>query len=325
MISFAQPWVLFLLPVALGWAWLVRRSKPAAFAHLPFGLRHPLLANMQLTSHVPSSPARAWLPWVAALLTLAAAQPQTPGGWLPAAMPARDIWLVIDTSPSMSIIDMPLHGQTVSRMEALKHAADGFIQARQHDRIGMIVFSDHAATLVPLTHDHNALRAQLRRLTPGSTGSATAIGEGLGLAMRQLERQKGLPPLIVLMSDGDNTGGALRPREALAYAQHLGLHLYSIAVTPEPAASNSAAGDEREPTLEEISRLSEGASYQASHPDELQHILTAIDQRESSQPPPPTERAMRAWYPVPLALALALLTLGQWFELRRSSVQINTP
>ncbi len=319
MMSFAHPWLLMLLPLVLWLGWRLRSGTPAAFSRPPITLRHPILARLNLTQTQNSITPRLWLPIVAVLLTLAAAQPQTEGGWLPPISEGRDILLLIDTSPSMAIQDMTLDKQTVPRMDILKHAAQGFIARRTNDRLGMIVFSDHAATIVPLTHDHAAVQAQLARLSSGNTGAATAIGEGLGVALRQIDANPTRPPVLVLFSDGDNTGGILRPREALAYAERLGLHLYSVAVTPDPPAPTPQADGLREPSLSEMSEISGGRAYQASDASSLQRILDDIDQREATHTPPPSERAKIEWYPLPLGLALLLLALGQWFELRGGS------
>jgi len=319
MMTFAHPWLLMLFPLALWLGWRLRSGSPAAFSRPPITLRHPILARLDLAQAQSKITPRLWLPLVAALLILAAAQPQSEGGWLPALGEGRDILLLIDTSPSMAIQDMTLDKQSMPRMDVLKHAAQGFIDAREHDRLGMIVFSDHAATIMPLTHDHAAVQAQLTRLSSGNTGSATAIGEGLGVALRQIEANKARPPVLVLFSDGDNTGGILRPREALAYAENLGLHLYSVAVTPDPPTPTPQADGLREPSLSEMSEHTGGRAYQASDASSLQRILTDINQRESATTPPPSERVKIEWYPLPLALALLLLALGQWFELRGGS------
>jgi Ca-activated chloride channel family protein len=319
MMSFAHPWLLTLLPLALWLGWHLRVGAPAAFSRPPITLRHPILARLNLAHTQTASTPRLWLPLVAALLILAAAQPQSEGGWLPPIGEGRDILLLIDTSPSMAIQDMALDNKTVPRMDILKHAAQGFIERRTNDRLGMIVFSDHAATIIPLTHDHAAVQALLARLSSGNTGAATAIGEGLGVALRQIEANPTRPPVLVLFSDGDNTGGILRPREALAYAEHLGLHLYSVAVTPDAAQPAAQADGLREPSLSEMSELTGGRAYQAGDASSLQRILSDIDQREAAHTPPPSERAKIEWYPLPLGLALLLLALGQWFELRGGS------
>jgi len=313
--SFAHPWLLILLPLViwLGWRW--RAGSPAAFIRPPISLRHPVLARMSLAHTQSAGSTRVWLAPVAALLVLAAAQPQTEGGWLPPIGEGRDILLLIDISPSMSIQDMTLQQKTVARMEVLKQAAADFIHAREQDRLGMIVFSDHAATIIPLTNDRTAVNAQLTRLTPGNTGSATAIGEGLGVALRQIEASQKQAPVVVLFSDGDNTGGILRPREALAYAERLGLHLYSIAVTPDAPTPVAQSDGQREPSLSEMSTITGGRAYQASDENSLRNILADINQRETTSTPPPSERVKIDWYPLLLGLALLMLALGQWLEL----------
>ncbi|MDP8211228.1 MAG: VWA domain-containing protein, partial [Candidatus Stygibacter australis] len=64
-----------------------------------------------------------------------------------------DIILAVDISGSMQAVDF----QPTNRLEAAKKVAAEFIKKRKNDRIGVIVFSDHAYTKCPLTLDYNML------------------------------------------------------------------------------------------------------------------------------------------------------------------------
>jgi len=106
--------------------------------------------------------------------------------------------LVVDASGSMS---------AQRRMAAAKQLALSFlVQAYQRrDRVGMIVFHGaNARVLLPPTNSVSLARKKLQVLP---TGGKTPLAHGLHLALkvarRELQRQKSLIPIIVVISDGN--------------------------------------------------------------------------------------------------------------------------
>ena len=68
--------------------------------------------------------------------------------------------------------------------------------------------------------------------------------------------------------------------------------------------------------IERMRSISQAAENLFIGQPNLSRILHDINQREAAHAPPPTERAKLDWYPLPLSLALFILALGQWVELR---------
>ncbi|MBW1917371.1 MAG: VWA domain-containing protein [Deltaproteobacteria bacterium] len=106
--------------------------------------------------------------------------------------------LVVDASGSMG---------AAQRMAAAKQAALSFlIQAYQRrDRVGMITFNGvRARVLLPPTNSITLAQKRLRALpTGGKTPLAHALQLALRLARMELQRQKSLIPIIVVISDGN--------------------------------------------------------------------------------------------------------------------------
>src|SRR5690349_18302835 len=106
-----------------------------------------------------------------------------------------DIVIVLDLSSSMEedIVPyrpgVPPSGRT--RLDATKEAIRAFVRARRDDRIGLVVFSDHAYVVSPPTFDYDYLTHYIdmvdERILQGE--GQTAIGDGLALANYLLSRQ----------------------------------------------------------------------------------------------------------------------------------------
>ncbi|OPX21162.1 MAG: hypothetical protein BZ151_00420 [Desulfobacca sp. 4484_104] len=106
--------------------------------------------------------------------------------------------LVVDASGSMG---------AAQRMAAAKQAALAFlVQAYQRrDRVGMITFNGvRARILLPPTNSISLAQKRLRILpTGGKTPLAHALKLAFRLARIELQRQKSLIPIIVVISDGN--------------------------------------------------------------------------------------------------------------------------
>jgi Ca-activated chloride channel family protein len=136
----------------------------------------------------------------------------------------------------MLAVDYEIDGREIGRLELLKPAVEKFIAGRPTDRIGIVVFSGRAFTLVPPTLNHARLIWALQRLKIAGLPQGTAIGDGLGLALanladvRTLDPERTRPAFIVLVSDGSNNAGMFKPHESVAIAKHHKIPIYTISV-----------------------------------------------------------------------------------------------
>jgi Ca-activated chloride channel family protein len=326
----AQPlWLLLLLPVA-GWLWLAWRrvsgegqggnvagvvlNHPAlplaAVASLPApGLRRPvLLRGLAL-----------------GLLVLALAQPRQAGDWITPPPEGRDMVLLIDTSLTMSIRDFRQGDLEVERMTVLKDTLARFIEGRPGDRFGVIVFGSEVATLTPPTFDRIHAIAQIRRLQVGMAGPDTALGDALGMALKQV-RTRRLRPAVILVSDGaDNNAGTLTPAESLAVARQAGVAIHTLQFGSDPyAAGRDARGGnvavpDPQPDLIDLARLSSGRHFAIASADDAERVIRAIGQLEPTLSRPAQHRQVHEWYWGPLALAALMLAWTRWLSLRQAT------
>ena len=321
MIALAHPAWFWLLPLlALGFMFGTRRADGIApQAHLV----HPDLSLLE-DSAAQTRSTRRWQTWLtflaACLLVAGLARPQWLGPAVPSRPQGRDIMLLVDVSDSMSIDDFEANQQRVSRLDVLKDVARRFVQARAGDRFGLIAFGDHAATLTPPTFDQDLMLASLSRLQVGIAGEATAIGDALGLALKQVKTEGRLHPALILFSDGDNTAGEMKPAEAVIAAQALGVKIYTVEIGTDlfanPAQPVAKSAD---PSLRQIAAATGGKYYVAGTSHALAAVIADIGRLEPSIARPATRRQIDEWYWVPLLAAALLLGLAQGLALREQA------
>lgn len=167
----------------------------------------------------------------------------------------------------------------------------------------------------PPSFDTGLLTASIDRLQVGIAGEATAIGDALGLAVKQVHSEGRLKPVLILFSDGDNTAGDMRPAEAIAAARALDIKVYTVLIGTDLFA-HAGKTPATEPDLQQIARGTGGQHYTAGTRLELERIITDIGRLTPTLPRPAQERAITEWYWAPVALAALL-----WGLLRLSATR----
>ena len=142
-----------------------------------------------------------------------------------------DIFLAIDLSSSMLAQDF-----RPDRLEVCKLVAIEFVEKREYDRIGLAVFSGEAFTQCPLTSDHRVLTDFISQLRCGILEDGTAIGMGLATAVNRIKDSPGKSKVIILLTDGVNNAGYVKPLTAAEIAKEFGIKVYTIGVGQEGTA-----------------------------------------------------------------------------------------
>lgn len=199
-----------------------------------------------------------------------------------------DIMLLLDISESMLIEDF-----TPNRLEAAKKVAKNFIKGRNHDRIGIVIFSGEAYSLSPLTTDYKLLQAYIEEIKYDLIRKGgTAIGSSLAVGINRLREGTSKSKVIILLSDGDNTAGNIDPMTAAELAHAYNIKVYTIAVGKDGAVpfGKDPFGNTRyvdnaldETTLRKIASIGEGKFYRASSDKALKNIFSIIDKYEKAE------------------------------------------
>lgn len=222
MLHFAYIWLLVLLPLP----WLVPYILPAAKPTEQAALKIPFFKRMQQLGgslkHGAANQARgqrivAYLIWI--LIVIAAAGPEWLGAPQRLQQAGRNIMLAVDLSGSMQIPDMKLNNKEVDRLQMIKAVAGDFIDEREGDRVGLIVFGTRAYLQTPLTFDRKTVHAMLNDATIGLAGQMTNIGDAMGLAIKRLMQYPAQSRVLILLTDGASNSGTISPLEAAKMAE----------------------------------------------------------------------------------------------------------
>ncbi|WJS86843.1 VWA domain-containing protein [Paracoccus sp. TOH] len=308
--TLAFPLALLLLPLPL----LVRLLPPLGARG---GLRVPghVFASVSDRSAGRSGLVLAVLAWVALVVALAGPGISRQSPMLPAS--GRDIVLALDLSGSMAKQDFALDGQPISRLDAVKRVASRFVAARKGDRIGLVIFGERAYFAQPITFDVAAVAQAIDEAQIGISGKATAISDGLGLALRRLAQSRAPTRIVVLLSDGIDTSGQVGAVDAARLAARHGIRIHTIALGPDDLETRPKARDAVDArTLREVAEAAGGTSFRVRGMTDLARMAATLDALE----PNPSDRPpLRYWqslwiWPALLALAalLAMAGRGVW-------------
>jgi Ca-activated chloride channel family protein len=311
MLTFAEPWLLLLLPLGplFAWWWL-RRRRPA--------LRLPAAGRL---GHLPpgrSQQAR----WAGALLrglaftllVLAMAGPRWPDRTTRIKTEGIALVMLIDVSGSMAETDFTWPGEPkpISRLEAVRRAFGLFVAGgegpdgtslpgRAEDLIGLVTFATRPDSPCPLTLGHSVLlrtlAAEKVRSVPGE--SETNISDAIVLGLHRLKSAGPRRRVLVLLSDGEhnvtNTASGWTPRQAAQVAANLGVSIYTIDAGGETtttrekppkgneAPSDTVNRDEGIRTLQEVAAISRGRYFAARDTKSLLDVCVAIDRLERAE------------------------------------------
>ncbi len=308
----AWPWVWLLLPLPILIWWLSQRKEQQNALQAPIFLQWQHFNQKHQDSSF-NFPWVLFLIWI--LLLLAASRPQWVGD--PIRMPAsgRDLMVSIDVSGSMEMKDMVVARKQVDRLVAVKHILNDFIERRQGDRIGLILFGEQAYLQTPLSFDLKTVQIMLNESEIGLAGpSATAIGDSIGLAVKRLKDRNAKNRVLILLTDGVNNAGIMEPMQAAQLAEHAGVTIYTIGIGADEVVTNNGLFSRRfnpsreldEESLTQVAELTGGRYFRARDTDELDQIYQVIDQLEPVEEDAESYRPTKALFFVPLLLILVL-------------------
>ncbi|KTT30572.1 BatB protein [Pseudomonas oryzihabitans] len=310
MFEFAWPWLWLLAPLP----WLLRVLLPAADSGQA-ALRVEFLSELThlggRTARSGSlSGARRLLPYLLGwlLILAAAARPQWVGPPQPLAVSGRDLLLAMDVSGSMDTPDMQLGDENVSRLTLVKQLLGRFIDSRQGDRVGLILFGSQAYLQAPLTADRRTVHTLLDEAQIGLAGRNTAVGDAVGLAVKHLRKRPDNSRTLILVTDGASNGGVVTPAVAAALAASERVRVYTLGIgaDPDPLAAGSTPSDLDEPMLRHLAEVTNGAYFRVRSSEELAAVSRQLDRLEPIRQQPDQARPTKELYPWPLALALLL-------------------
>lgn len=269
-----------------------------------------------------------WLLLAWTLLCLSGMRPVTWSEWEQPPVSGREMMLAVDVSGSMAADDMEIAGQRVDRLTAVKVVLGDFLDRRAGDRVGLILFGQQAYLLTPLTFDRESVRYQLETSAVGIAGRETAIGDAIGLAVKRLRERPEADRVIVLLTDGVNTAGALTPEQASTLASEAGIRVHTVAMGSEQSGTQglfglmlpTATAEIDEASLQRIAAATGGSFFRARDTRELANIYAELDRLEPVESTGQRLRRQQEQFVWPLGLALLVILMGAAWQRRGSAV-----
>lgn len=216
-------------------------------------------------------------------------RPQIHDKWTTSNVEGTDIILALDVSTSMLAQDF-----TPDRFGAAKEVASEFVQGRETDNIGIVVFAGECFTLTPMTNDKAVLLNAINTLEMGIIEDGTAVGDGLATAVNRIRDGKAKSKSIILLTDGSNNTGLVAPETAADIAKEKGVRVYTIGVGSNGSALSPRMGyygieyeymkvtiDEK--TLKSIAEKTGGRYFRATDNRTLKEIFSEIDSLEKTE------------------------------------------
>lgn len=234
-----------------------------------------------------------------------------------------DIVITMDVSGSMLAQDFK-----PNRLEAAKNVAIDFIDGRKTDRIGLVAFAGEAFTACPPTLDHEILKKQIQSINGDMIGGGTAIGIGLGTAITRLRNDSIPSKVVILLTDGVDTGAEVSPLMAAELARAKNVRVYTIGVgsrgeaptlvqTPFGSVMQNTEVELDEATLKKIAVRTGGKYFRAVDENSLRDIYKEIERLEKRKmedeqfksEPPSTPQAFLNWAILAGGFLIVVLTL----------------
>jgi Ca-activated chloride channel family protein len=281
-LDWVHPWAFILLPLPI-----VMRLIPA-YRERRDAVRVPFFAR--LLNATESRPQRGamllirrrgqkvliTLIWLS--LVLAAAKPQLLGDPIEQQKAGRDLMIAVDLSGSMETEDFSQSsGEPTDRLTAVKTVLRQLVDERAGDRLGLIVFGNNAYLQSPFTEDHPTWLMLLNETRVRMAGPSTALGDAVGLAIKLFKDAETEHRVLLLLTDGNDTGSLVPPVDAARVAATERIRIYPIAVG-DPAASGEEAID-----LDTLARMAEvtgGQSFEALSSEDLTSVFKLLDTLE---------------------------------------------
>ncbi len=257
-----------------------------------------------------------------ALLVFALARPQ----WLEEPVveerSLRDMLLLVDLSGSMDINDFTdEQGRPTNRLTVVKQVLSDFLERRQGDRIGLIFFGSSPFVQAPFSDDLDTVQELLDEAIVGMAGPKTVIGDALGLALNLFEEREVEERVVILLTDGNDTGSVIPPDQAAKIAHDEGVIIHVVGV-------GSATGEGEQPldekTLQAIASVSGGEYFKAEDQQGLESVYETLDQLTPKKVEGRSYRPRRELYHWPLGVTMILflgfhLILALRFRLKGAS------
>ena len=291
--------------------WLLRRFLPPrrqsrVAVRVPFGNRlRQVVARRSAGERVKRSSLHWLIPSLIWLLLLTSlARPQWIEPPLTKNLPTRDLLLLVDLSSSMSEEDFTnAAGNKVDRLMAVKEVVGDFLERREGDRVGLVVFGDAPFLQAPFSTDLGLSRRLLDETAIGMAGPRTAFGDAIGLGVGLFDQSDAPAKTIIALTDGNDTKSQVPPVEAARVAAQRDIRIHTVAI-----GDPLTVGEEKldEAVLRQVAEVAGGKYFFAADREGLAGIYAELDRLETREIKVISHRPRKDIFYWPLLVVLLL-------------------
>ena len=309
---FANPsafWLLCLIPIFLFWYNGFFRSRRLVInlSYDPVAVQPPRF-RLGFLRHLPL-----FLQVVGLIaLIIALARPQLSSDHQVREKEGIDLMLLLDTSASMEADDFP-----PNRLAVAKQTAINFVEGREGDRIGLVLFAEEAFSYAPLTLDYGLLNKMIEAINFQSLPKqGTALGSAIAAGINRLRESPSPTRIMILITDGSSNRGKLDPLTAARLAETFNIKIYCVGVgqkMEEPGVNQGPQNSDAtldEVTLKAIAQLTNGRYFHAVSTQKLEEIFEEISQLEQVTQAEEVYRQVSDKYPFFLKIGLGCFALA---------------
>jgi len=164
------------------------------------------------------------------ILALLVARPQLVDNRSTVLVEGVDMIIVLDASGSMNIKDFDQE----TRFDVAKKEALRFVEKREHDPIGLVIFGNTAISRCPITLDKNILKKIIDDTNVGIIdANGTVLSTALLMAENRLKDSTSKSKIIILLTDGEPTENDVPSNLAIEVAKKMGIKIYTIGIGSE--------------------------------------------------------------------------------------------
>lgn len=232
-------------------------------------------------------------------------------------IPVNGIDIILSLDVSGSMLDIAQDEKT--KFDIAKEEAIKFIEKRENDSIGLVLFANNAVSRCPLTQDKNSLKeliiidTQVGQIDP----DGTVLSTSLLTAINRLKYSNSKSKIIILLTDGNPTLNDKNPDMVIELARKLNIKIYTIGIGDDKDSYIYNSFGNRvalvpginTTLLKNISNNTGGSFFLAKEPQELEKIYNQIDQLEKTEYQAPVYSKYFEYFTLFLWLALFLFVL----------------
>ena len=289
MIRLANPYFL-LIGVIFLFFFVKKKSAFLGYSHLQ-------LTEGNIESRFLQNLPQVLSTMVIALLVLGLARPQWRSVVKQEVVLARDIILVMDLSYSMKEGFNKDEGPI--RIDVAKKTALQFIEKRENDRIGLLVFGDKTFGSWPLTTDLGLISKKVKRLGSTYYGGTNLVQPFLKAVEHFREMGQSTSRILVFLSDGEANIPPEKKEMIVKEIKEMGIHLYLLGINLK----------KHENDLFEIVDRVQGRFITTESASEMTKAFTTIDHLEPSRFKIEVQGESQELYPIFILLSLGLLLI----------------